>query len=73
MCDSDFSGEEDNLVVSGKGYELKPLSFTGYEICGDKKQLELGIPSTNLDLTKLSVVRDDFNPINFNILYDGHK
>ena len=77
MCVSDYSGDEDNLgpsqIMSGKGYELKPLCFTGYEICGDKKQIELGVPLTELNLEKLSVVRDDFSPNNFNVLYDGHK
>ena len=56
MCDSDYSGDEDNLhpsqIVAGKGFELRLLTFTGYEICGNKKQIELGIPLTKLDFEK---------------------
>ena len=77
MCDSDYSGDGDNLypsqIVAGKCFELRPLTFTGYEICGDKKQIELGIPLTKPDFEKFSLVRDDFNPNKFNILYDSHK
>ena len=76
MCDSDYSGDEECSYPSQiypRGYELKPLSFIGYEMCGNSKQLELGVPLTDLDLTKLSVVRDNFNPSNFNVLYDGNK
>ena len=63
MCDSDYSGDEDNLhpsqIVTGKGFELRPLTFTGYEICGDKRRIELGVPLAKLAFEKFSLVRDD--------------
>ena len=77
MCESDYSSDEDNIharqLVSGLPYELKPFNFTCYETCGDKKEVDLGVPLTGFDKSNLSLVRDELNPNNFNILYDGHK
>ena len=42
-------------------------------MCGDVKQLELGIQLTQFDSGKLAVVRDKENSNNFSVLYDGHK
>ena len=42
-------------------------------MCGDVKQVELGVQLTQFDNSKLSVVKDEQYPNNFNIFYDGHK
>ena len=82
MCDcndrSSYSSDEEtsrrsSRAVSDLNHELVPLNFALYEMSGDLKQTELGVPITKFDAKKLSVVRCADNPNNFDILYDGHK
>ena len=82
MCDCDdyssCSSDEEtsrrtDKAVAGLSYELVPLNFATYEMCGDLKQTELGVPLTKFDCSKLSVTRCAENPNNFDILYDGPK
>ena len=42
-------------------------------MCGDTRQLELGIPLLDFDKAKLSVSRCENNPKNFDVFYDGKK
>ena len=82
MCDcTDYSScssdeeinRRDEKAVAGLSHKLVPLNIAMYEICGDVKQLELGVQLTQFDSGKLAVVRDEENPNNFNVLYDEHK
>ena len=54
-------------------HKLTPLSFTYYETCGDKKELELAVPISEFDHTKVMLAQCQKNPNNYNILYDGHR
>ena len=54
-------------------HKLTPLSFTYYETCGDKKELELAVPISEFDHTKVTLAQREKNPNNYNILYDGHR
>ena len=82
MCDcNDYSScssdnelnRRDEKAVAGLSHKLVPLNFATYEMCGDFKQLELGVQLTQFDSNKLSVVKDKENPNNFDVLYYGRK
>ena len=42
-------------------------------MCGDTKQIELGVPLTDFDKSKLSLSRCEINPNNFDVFYNGKK
>ena len=42
-------------------------------MCGDTKQIELDVPLTEFDKSKLSLSRCEINPNNFDVFYDGKK
>ena len=60
-------------AVADIAYELKPLNFTYYETSGDKKDLHLGIPISELEPSKVTIKKNEINPNNFDIFYDGKK
>ena len=64
---------DEDLVVANRLCKLVLLNFTTYELCGDAKRIELGIPLLEFDKSKLSVARCETNPNNFDVLYDGKK
>ena len=39
----------------------------------DKKELELAVPISEFDHTKVTLAQCEKNPNNYNILYDGHR
>ena len=38
-------------------HKLTPLSFTYFETCSDKKELELAVPISELDHTKVTLAQ----------------
>ena len=70
---SDEEASEARNVVANTDCKLKPLGFTYYEICGDKKELEVAIPISQFDPAKLSLSENDVNENNYDIWYDGHR
>ena len=62
---------DEEFVVASRLCKLVPLNFTTYEMGGDTKQLEVGIPLLDFDKSKLSVSSCENNPSNFDVLYDG--
>ena len=75
-CTSGSSDEEALQVrnaIADISYELKPLNFAYYETCGDRKDLHLGIPISEFEPSKVSIRKNEINPNNFDVLYDGHK
>ena len=75
-CSSGSSDEEASLArnaIADISYELKPLNFTCYDTCGDKKDLYLRIPISEFKLSKVLMRKNEINPNNVDILYDGHK
>ena len=77
---SDYSrGSSDDEATKTKNmmaeisHKLIPLSFTYYETCGYKKELELAVPMSEFDHTKVTLAQCEKNPRNYNILYDGHR
>ena len=61
---SDYSsGSSDEEAIKTKNkmadisHKLTPLSFTYYETCGDKKELELAVPISEFDHTKVTLAQ----------------
>ena len=70
-CDEETTKTRNTMAnISCK---LTPLSFSYYETCGDKKELELAIPISEFDPTKVTLAQCKLNPNNYDILYDGHR
>ena len=61
-----------NAIANIDCNKLKPLAFTFYETCGDKKKLDVAIPISEFDPKKLSLSENEVNENNY-IMYDGHK
>ena len=49
------------------------LSCYIYEVGKSRKDLHLSVKLDEFDPSKLSLLENDLNPENFNILYDGKK
>ena len=69
------SDDDENIefAVANRTCKLTPLNFTTYEMCGDTKQLELGLPQLDFDKSKLSLSPCKINPNSYKVLYDGKK
>ena len=53
--------------------KLIPLNFDIYDLCKDKKELDLTIDISDFDKSKVSLIKSEVNPNNFKTLYDGQK
>ena len=53
--------------------KLIPLNFDIYDLCKDKKELDLAIDISDFDKSKVSLIKSEVNPNNFKILYDSQK
>ena len=70
---SDEEASQTRNVIADIVYELMPLNFTCYEICGDKKDLHLAVGINEFEPSKVTLRKNEINPNNFDILYDGHR
>ena len=54
---------------------MKPTELTCYvfEVGKDRKDLHLSVKLDEFDPSKLTLLKDDLNPENFKILYEGRK
>ena len=73
VCTSSDEDENIEFDVVNRLCQLVPLNFTTYEMCGDTRQLELGVHLFDFDKSKLSVSRCSMNKENFDVLCDGKK
>ena len=73
VCTSSDKYENIEFAVVNRLCQLVPLNFITYEMCGDTKQLELGVHLFDFDMSKLSVSRCSMNEENFDVLHDGKK
>ena len=53
--------------------KLIPLNFDIYNLCKDKKELDLAIDISDFDKPKVSLIKSEVNLNNFKILYDSQK
>ena len=53
--------------------KLIPLNFDIYDLCKDKKELDLAIGISDFDKSKISLIKSEVNPNNFKTLYDSQK
>ena len=70
---SDEEACEVRNAVANIDCKLKPLGFTNYETCGDRKHLDIAIPISEFDPKKLSISENKINENNYDIWYEGHK
>ena len=70
---SDEEACEVRNAVANTDYKLKPLGFTYYETCVDRKHLDIAIPIREIDPKKLSISENKINENNYDIWYEGHK
>ena len=67
---SDAEASKARNAIANISYELKPLSFSGYKF-DHKDPNELGVEITMFDPSQLSVERNEENPCNWDVFYDG--
>ena len=70
---SDEEASQTRNVIADIAYDLKPLNFTCYETRGDKKDLHLAVAINEFEPPKVTLRKNEINPNNFDILYDGHR
>ena len=70
---SDKEATKIKNTMADISHKLTCLSFTYYETCGDKKELELAVSISEFDHMKVTLAQCEKNPNNYNSLYDGHR
>ena len=68
---SEEEASQTRNVIADIAYDLKPLNFTCYETRGDKKDLHLAVAINEFEPPKVTLRKNEINPNNFDILYDG--